>query len=156
MGKVADEAVSIFLQGYNCAQSVLLACGRRYGLDDRTAMRMASAFGGGMTVGLTCGVVTGALMAIGLKHAKTDLGDERPQANVLIRRFLDRFAARHGSLVCKDLLGADFSDPVQAKAAREKHLSRSVCPPYVRTAAEILEELLPELSTQGEKASPNS
>jgi C_GCAxxG_C_C family probable redox protein len=99
MGQVAEEAVSIFMQGYNCAQSVLMACARRYGLDDRTAMRMASAFGGGMTVGLTCGVVTGALMAIGLKHAKTDLGDERPQANAIIKQFFARFTARHSSLL---------------------------------------------------------
>lgn len=156
MGQVAEEAVSIFMQGYNCAQSVLLACARRYGLDDRTAMRMASAFGGGMTIGLTCGAVTGALMAIGLKHAKTGLGDERPQANAIIKQFYERFTARHGSMICKILLGADLADPVQAKDIHEKRLSRSVCPPYVRSAVEILEELLPELSTQGEKASPNS
>ena len=43
-----ELAKSYFLKGYNCAQSVVLAFHEELGLDEETAARMASAFGGGM------------------------------------------------------------------------------------------------------------
>ena len=43
-----DLAKSYFLKGYNCSQAVVLAFSDRTGLDEHTAAKLASSFGGGM------------------------------------------------------------------------------------------------------------
>jgi hypothetical protein len=53
-----------------------------------------------------------------------------------------RFIALHGSLECRQLLGVDLSTAEGLRAAKEKHLPETVCPQYVRTAAQIVQDLL--------------
>jgi C_GCAxxG_C_C family probable redox protein len=104
-------------------------------------------------MGETCGAVTGAFMVIGLKHGsaanwlvegRVDDRENGKRLNTyrLVRELTDRFAARHGSIRCKDLLGCDLSTPEGGKMVEEKNLFRTVCPGLVRDAAEILEEIL--------------
>ena len=123
---------------------MLSTYGARFGLDREMAFRVAGVFGSGMGRGDTCGAVTGAFMLIGLKHGKTkgsdDLSQER--ADELARQFAERFIARNGSIVCRELLGCDISTSEGLKAAKkEKHFKKR-CPKFVQDAAEILEELL--------------
>ena len=94
--------------------------------------------------GATCGSVTGALMVIGLNHAKTrkDDDDSRERAYAVAQEFMDIFRERNGSLLCRDLLGVDVSTPDGIAEVRKKDLFRTVCPKFVRSAGEILEELL--------------
>ena len=62
-----ELAKSYFLKGYNCAQSVVLAFHEELGLDEETAARMASAFGGGMgRLREVCGTVSGMFLVLGL------------------------------------------------------------------------------------------
>lgn len=93
--------------------------------------------------GETCGCVTGALMVIGLKHAKMrkDDDDGRELAYALAQEFMDGFRERNHSLLCRGLLGVDVSTPEGIAAVREKDLFRTVCPKFVRDAAELLERL---------------
>lgn len=139
-----EEAVAYFKQGYSCAQSIVAAYGPTVGLDRDTALRIASGFGGGMgRLAETCGVVTGAFMVLGLKFGTSTT---EPQAKetvyALVREFAERFKACHGSIVCRDLLGCDLSTPEGAAQAREKKLFSRACPPYIETAAAILEEIM--------------
>ena len=94
--------------------------------------------------GETCGSVTGALMVIGLNHAKTRKDDDgsRERAYALAQEFMDMFRERNGHLLCRELLGVDVSTPEGMKAVREKDLFRTVCPKFVRSAGELLESLL--------------
>jgi len=94
--------------------------------------------------GDTCGAVTGALMVIGLNHAKTrkDDDDSRERAYALAQEFMDAFRERNRSLLCREILGADVSTPEGIAEVRKKDLFRTVCPKFVRDAAEILEGLL--------------
>ena len=107
---------------------------------------MASGFGGGLArSGETCGAVTGAIMALGLRHcgipAEADpLAKQR--AYPPVQEFLARFRVRHGSIVCRELLGCDLGTAEGLQRAREQGLFKSRCPDFVRTAGEILEELL--------------
>ena len=145
MNTTADRAEAVFREGFNCSQSVLSCCGERFGLDRQTAFRMGEAFGGGMgRMGLTCGAVTGAFMAIGLKHAKLTPDDQssREKSIELVRRFRQAFEARHGSISCRELLGCDISTPEGYQQAVDRRLFREVCPKLVRDAAEIIEQLL--------------
>jgi C_GCAxxG_C_C family probable redox protein len=115
------------------------------GLDRARALRVAGAFGGGMArMGETCGAVTGAFMAIGLKYGKTKAEDEgaRDKTYELVGEFVARFKDRHGSIVCKELLGYDLSNPQEREAAKEKGLFDTLCPQLVRDATEMLEEIL--------------
>lgn len=119
--------------------------GGRSGLDRETALRVAGAFGAGMArTGETCGAVTGALMVIGLNHAKMrkDDDDTRERAYALAQEFMDGFRERNGSLLCRDILGVDVSTPEGIRAVRVKDLFRTVCPKFVKDAAELLEEML--------------
>ena len=88
--------------------------------------------------------MTGALMVIGLKHGATVAGDEVSQEKTfsLIGRFLEKFKARHGSILCRELLGYDISTPEGLQAARDKELFGKLCPGFVRDSAQILEEIL--------------
>ena len=115
------------------------------GLDHELALRIAGAFGGGMArMGETCGAVTGALMAIGLKYGMTQAKDEaaREKTYKLAQEFMTKFKARHDSLVCRELLGYDLSSPEGRKAAHDKGLFSTLCPQLVRDAVEILEQML--------------
>jgi C_GCAxxG_C_C family probable redox protein len=132
-------------EGFNCAQSVFSAWASELGLDRETALRVATAFGGGMGHrGDTCGAVTGAFMAIGLKYSRLRADDEetRDLAYSLVNRFVEEFEARHGSVVCRELLGFDLSTPEGEQLAEERWPDRMPCRGLVRDAAEILEELL--------------
>jgi len=95
-------------------------------------------------LGETCGVVTGALMAIGLKYGMTQANDQgaRDKTYKLAQEFANRFKTRHNSLVCRELLGYDLSKPEGRKAAYDKGLFTTLCPQFVRDAVEIVEQLL--------------
>ena len=124
---------------------MLSSFGEQFGLARELALRVAGAFVGGMArMGETCGAVTGALMAIGLKYGMTQAKDEaaREKTYKLAQEFMTRFKARHNSLVCRELLGYDLSSPEGRKGAYEKGLFTTLCPQLVRDAVEIVEQIL--------------
>ena len=53
-------------KGCNCAQIVFSYFAEKNGLDINKALKISSAFGGGMGKGDICGAITGAYMALGL------------------------------------------------------------------------------------------
>jgi C_GCAxxG_C_C family probable redox protein len=138
-------ALAQFDKGFACSQAVFSAYAEELGLDQETALKIAGTFGGGMgRKAETCGAVTGALMALGLKYGATDAADKeaKEKAYALAREFVDRFEARHGSSVCRELLGWDISTPAGHEAAKYRRLFSTLCPKYVADAAEIVEVLL--------------
>jgi C_GCAxxG_C_C family probable redox protein len=139
------RALSTFDEGYSCSQSILSSFAPELGLDREMALRVATAFGGGMGHrGDTCGAVTGAFMVIGLKHGrvKAEDRDVRDRAYALVNQFVEAFEARHGSIVCRELLGFDLSTPEGEQLAEERWPDDMPCREVVRDAASILEELL--------------
>ncbi|NPV93374.1 MAG: C_GCAxxG_C_C family protein [Firmicutes bacterium] len=146
MSDKADRVVQLHQNGVmHCAQAVLSVYGADLGLDPEVAVKVAAGFGGGMgRSGELCGSVTGALMALGMTFDQAD-ADSREKVFALVRRFIEMFIARNGSIRCRDLLGYDNSTPEGRKAIAEKKLLRTICKKMDRDAAEILEELLPEV-----------
>jgi C_GCAxxG_C_C family probable redox protein len=136
-------AVDTFRNGINCTQAILSAWGSRHGLDRDTAMKLGGAFGSGMNMGETCGAVTGALMVIGLRHAKVSragfLSRDRTERETL--DFIERFKQRNGAVSCKELLGCDLGSPEGRATAKRDKSFKTRCPKFVRDAAEILEEM---------------
>jgi C_GCAxxG_C_C family probable redox protein len=140
------KTLACFKEGFNCTQAVLSTYGPQFGLDRESAVRIARAFGSGMGMGETCGAVTGALMVIGLKHAGLKVRSvfSKDRTENIAREFVERFKARNGTTVCRELLGCDVSSFGGLKTAKkEKHFKKR-CPKFVQDAAEILKEILEE------------
>jgi C_GCAxxG_C_C family probable redox protein len=139
----AREAVDLFCSGYACSQAILVAYGTPLGLDRDCAMRLAAGFAGGMRLGETCGAVTGAFMVLGLRYApdNSDTTAGRAEVYARILDFAQRFKARQGSLICRDILGCDISTPEGMKHAQEHNLFKTTCVKAVQDAAEILDEI---------------
>jgi C_GCAxxG_C_C family probable redox protein len=137
-----------FGKGHSCAQAVFTAFAEQMGVDYRTAMNVASGFGGGMYSGSVCGTVTGAYMALGLKYG----GDATAPMPKVVKEFADRFKAKHRFVSCSDLLAVDLgkvdlSNPEEVKALKEKVMkdknpSSMRCGTFVRDAAEIVDALM--------------
>jgi C_GCAxxG_C_C family probable redox protein len=141
----SQSAVQIFRNGFSCSQAVVAAFGESLGLEKEIALKISQAFGGGMArLGLTCGAVTGALLVIGLKHGRTRPDDEaaKEKTYALALEFISRFKARHGTIVCRDLIGTDLSTPEGHDEAQARGVFETLCPNFVGSAAEILEQIL--------------
>ena len=139
--KPVDTALANFGDGFNCAQSVFSAYCEALNLDTQTAFKVAGGFGGGIgRLSATCGAVSGAVMLIGMKYGKYLHEDTegRDRAYVRVREFAQQFEARHGSICCGELLGADFATngEVAGKAAKER------CPGFVQSAVELVGPIL--------------
>ena len=139
----AATALSRFAVGFNCAQAVFSAYAEPLGFDRDTVLKLAAGFGGGMgRMAATCGAVTGAFMVLGLQYGGATADRQAKEAiYARIRKFADRFQARNGSLVCRELLDCDISNPEGLKRAQELGIFTSICPKVVQDACEILEEM---------------
>ncbi|BBD09933.1 C-GCAxxG-C-C family protein [Desulfovibrio ferrophilus] len=141
----ASNAEQRFLDGYSCSESVASIFATHFGLPEEPLRRAACGFGGGMGgMGRTCGAATGAIMAIGMALAPDDPTNAaaRSQVKNAVRTFLQEFEERHGSSHCKQLLGCDLSTPEGYNEARSRNLFKTICPSFVLTAGELLEQLL--------------
>ena len=140
----AAKARALFLEGYNCAQAVVGAFADELGMTQHQAVRLASSFGGGMGgMRETCGAVTGMLMVAGLLFGydspKDDAGKKAHYAHV--RALAEDFRARHGALVCRELLAALPGKLAQDPLPRTpEYYKVRPCIRFVETAAGILEQ----------------
>lgn len=139
-GELAREN---FLRGDTCAQAVVAA----FAAESEALGALAAAarpFGGGTgRLRLTCGAVSGAVMALGF--LRPDLGKNELYA--LVQKFAARFREKNGSLICRELLeGAGVRADVSpnAEPRTETYYKKRPCPELVRDAADLLEELLGE------------
>jgi C_GCAxxG_C_C family probable redox protein len=140
-----ETALCLFRQGFSCSQAVAAAFAAELGLDREAALRLAQPFGGGIARRADwCGAVTGAFLAIGLKHGRDRADDTaaRDKTYILVNKFISRFTARHGEIKCRDLLGCDIGTPEGQKQAEALKLHQTKCEDLVRDAAAILDELL--------------
>jgi C_GCAxxG_C_C family probable redox protein len=141
---MADKAAACFSSGFSCSQAVFSTFAKSYGMDEQTALRVAGAFGAGMAGrGETCGAVTGAFLALGLKYGKTKPEDNaaREKTYSLAADFVQRFEQQRGSIVCQKLISYDISQPDEYQAAKQAGVFKEICPQLVREAVAILEEI---------------
>lgn len=139
-----QDAVCRHKKGFNCAQAVFSTFAKELGLDEKTALKVSGAFGGGMSrMGETCGVITGALMVIGCKYGQINAEDKdsKEKTYELGKEFIKKFKLRNKFTLCKELLGHDISTPEGLKAIRENDFS-DICNKLIKDSVEILEEML--------------
>jgi len=141
-----NKAVEHFNQGYNCCQSILMTYGTEFGINLETAIKIGSAFGGGIVRrGEICGAVSGALMVLGLKYGQSKpvpISESYQNIIDISNNLMDNFSSKNGSINCRDLLNVDLTNPEERKNAEDMGIINEICPRMVRNAAEILQQLL--------------
>ncbi len=140
MTRKADLVHQRFPMQFNCAQTVFSLFAHELGIDEKTALKISSGFGGGMACAETCGAVTGSYLVIGMRHGHS-IPDPDKKANTkrLIQRFNELFLEEHGTLICRQLTGYDISTPEGSAAAAEAGVFQKQCPVFIKTACNILE-----------------
>ena len=85
-------------------------------------------------------------MVLGLRYGQVDLNDpdSRMAEHAKAVQFLEEFKKRKGSYICRELLGCDISTEEGRSYAIDNGLFGKLCPEMVRTAAEIVAEMLAE------------
>lgn len=139
---LVDEALQKFSEGFSCSQAILSVYGKQYGIDEKTALRIARSLGGGMArTCQTCGAVTGAYIVLGLKDDYVDEKVAKEKTYALVQDFAQRFKEIHGDVNCQKLLGCDLGVPEGQDYFRNNKLVHK-CKSFVKDASIILEELV--------------
>ncbi|SPJ15715.1 putative C_GCAxxG_C_C family redox protein [Syntrophobacter sp. SbD2] len=140
----AQKAMHLFENGLNCSQAILTAFGEPYGIDSEIAKKLGRPWGGGVgPMGGICGAVTGAIMVLGLAQSgRQDEAAARNDICLSVQKLVRHFEQRHGTSVCKDLLGADFNTEEGQRKIKEEMLVKKLCPKFVEDAGCILAELV--------------
>lgn len=149
MGNRGELAKQLFMQGYTCAQAVVLAFEDITGLDRTVAAKLSSGFGGGMgRMREVCGAVSGMFMVYDLVCGYSEPGDMESKKRVYadIRELAERFKKQSGgSIVCRELLAGvqttQGGDPEQRTA---EYYAKRPCPQLVTLAADVLDGYLKE------------
>lgn len=137
-----EKAVSLFKEGYNCSQSVVAAFADMYGFTQEQALKMSSAFGGGIgRMRETCGAACGLFMLAGLEKGATEGSDREGKAATyaLVQELAAKFREETGSLRCSDLLGLLKKEPIVStpEARTSAYYAKRPCAKMVETAARI-------------------
>lgn len=150
MSKRIDTAQMLFQKGYNCSQAVFAAFSDLYGLDQDTALKLSSSFGGGLgRMREVCGAVSGMCMIAGLETGSSKEKDtEGKKYNYeVVRKLSEEFRKTNGSIICRELLGLEPAAeiPVTPQERTETYYKKRPCGQLVADAAEIIEEVLYEI-----------
>ncbi|MBQ9098966.1 MAG: C_GCAxxG_C_C family protein [Clostridia bacterium] len=148
-----EKAIQLFLSGANCAQAVVAAFADLIGMDEKTALRLAAPFGGGLARQReVCGAVSGMCMVAGALYGYDDLTDDAVKAAHyrLIRSLCDAFKEAHGTLICRELLGSKKGKDTapDPDPRTEEYYRTRPCARQVGTAAGILEAYVQEHSVK--------
>ncbi len=143
-----EKAVTLFTQGYNCAQSVFVAFSDVTGMDEELAKRLSSSFGGGMgRMREVCGTCSAMFMIAGILYGEGTETDHsiKTEHYKRIQYLSEEFRKKHETIICRDLLKglAVTSTPTPEKRTEQYYKVRP-CVKFVRTAAEILDRYLEE------------
>ena len=143
-----EKAVSLFTQGYNCAQSVFVAFSDVTGVDEELAKRLSSSFGAGMgRMREVCGTCSAMFMIAGILYGDGTETDHsiKTEHYKRIQYLAEEFRKKHETIICRDLLKglAVTSEPTPEKRTEQYYKVRP-CVKFVRTAAEILDRYLEE------------
>ncbi|MCI9136994.1 MAG: C_GCAxxG_C_C family protein [Lachnospiraceae bacterium] len=146
--RYGQRAEENFLKGYNCSQAVFLAFSDLYELDEETAAKLSSSFGGGMgRLREVCGAVSGMFLTAGVLYGYDKPKDfqGKKEHYERIQQLAKAYEEENGSIVCRELLGLNKKreEPVPEQRT-EKYYEKRPCPKLVRMAASIMEQYIQE------------
>ncbi len=138
------KAAELFLQGYNCAQAVVVAFSDVTGLEESFAAKAVSPFGGGMgRLREVCGAVSGMFFVLGHLYGYDTPGDEelKKALYVEVQGLAGKFRERCGSIICREILDNPPSDPTPSPRTAEYYAQRP-CARMVKEAADLMDEFI--------------
>ena len=114
-------------------------------LPEETALKIACGLGAGMgRKEEVCGAVTGGILVLGMRHGRGSKDDRSAMDLTYLktRTFMDEFAKRHGTFICRKLLnGCELTTEEGQKHFKENDLLKKVCTPCVQSVVDILENI---------------
>ena len=144
-----ERARNYFLEGYNCAQAVVMAFDDIMAMDVVTLARLAAPFGGGMgRMREVCGTVSGMTMVAGaIEPSVAPKNMSQRQANyALVQAFAERFRNENGDIVWRRLLGlepmVERAETAMPSERTAEYYKKRPCVEYVACAARIVAEHL--------------
>lgn len=144
-----EKAMQSFLDGYNCAQCMMLAFEDMLTIDLDTALKIASPFGGGMgRLREVCGSVSGMFMVLGFIKGYHEPGNYEGKKELYehVQELARRYEEANGSIICRDLLGLNVKKEEATPEKRtEEYYKKRPCAEKIGSAAEILEAYLQEI-----------
>ncbi len=140
----ATHAAELFTEGYNCAQAVAAAFADLTGIDEKTAARTVSGFGGGFgRLREVCGAVSGMTWVVSILYGYDDPNEVAGKAELYtrIQQLAGEFQENSGSIICREILKDPSTLPTPEIRTPEYYASRP-CARMVYTAAAILERYI--------------
>lgn len=117
--KAQDEVVHI-----NCCERILFSANDVLGLNlNEDALKVARAFGGGMKVKSTCGVITGGVMALSKYYYDDDRLEE------IVVDYITSFETAYTSLSCEVLTDLYRQEDIK-------------CQPVIKNAGQVLDGII--------------
>ena len=145
-----EKAEALFLEGYNCAQAVVIAFEDVLPYDRETLAKLSSSFGGGMArLREVCGSVSGMFIVAGFLygHADPKAKEEKAEHYARIQKLAADFTEQNGSIVCRELLG--LTEKKQAPTPEERtteYYKKRPCKSLIGMAAEIKDQYIKDYS----------
>jgi C_GCAxxG_C_C family probable redox protein len=141
-----DLARSLYLSGYNCAQSVFAAFSEEMGIPQETALKMASGMGGGIGgLRMTCGAVSAMAMVLGALrgYSAADDFEGKKQLYADVQRLHAAFTAVHETSNCRELLQkSGIVAKAQPSERTPEYYKKRPCARYIELCAQLLAEEL--------------
>ena len=105
-----QKVIMIMSRSHHCAQTAFMALRDQFNLSDGDILKALTPLPGLGEKGLTCGAITGSLMAMGLVFGRENLDDWDTYRASLVPagEFVDRFKEEQGSTDCCDIVEAEF------------------------------------------------
>ncbi len=147
-----EQAVDLFLEGFNCSQSVFAAYADLFGMDRETALRVSASFGGGIgRMREVCGAANGMFLVAGMLTGSVEGKDQTAKKNnyEVVQRLAEEFKKENGgTYICRELLGLNKGGKKIAlgdttpEARTEEYYKKRPCLKTIQGAAAIVERML--------------
>lgn len=147
-------AAELFMEGFNCSQSVFAAYADLFGMDKETALKVSASFGGGIgRMREVCGAANGMFLVAGLLTGSTEGKDQVAKKNnyEVVQRLAAEFKKENGgTYICRELLGLSKDGSKVAlgnttpEARTEEYYKKRPCVKTIQGAAALVERMLLE------------
>lgn len=148
------KAEENFIKGYNCAQAVFAAFSTELNIDESTALKLSSSFGGGMgRMREVCGAVSAMFMIAGLLYGYDSFNDDQAKKEHYARiQFLaEKFRESHNSIICRELLqNLQIDNASQPSERTNEYYKERPCLTFVADAVKIMDEYISSNPPHGE------
>jgi len=138
----AEHAIELFKNDSTCAQAILSTYAEHFGLDKKTAHKLATGLGGGIGYKqYTCGAINAGAIVLSLKYGSEHFSEIEKKQNTYakVNKFLTAMEDKLGSSSCSELLGIPIQTEEQREQGKQDGLFDRVCTNCIRAVAEYLD-----------------